>query len=161
MDKLMKVNSLIEGGHLNATLRETMLAAPEAVITAFDQLASKQTAPKTLKDMMEALPPSEAQKVRDALEAKKLKDEEDAKAADEVKKEVKANSACPFTPEQVDALSLPMLKALAAKLPKAPANHAPGAPAPAPKANADDDAPPEMASLDEAIKANEAMRASK
>jgi hypothetical protein len=161
MDKLMKVNSLIENGHLNAGLRETMLAAPEAVVMAFDQLASKQVAPKTLKNMMEALPEDEKKKLADALAAKKLKDEEDAGSMKKLSDEVKANAACPFTPEQVDALSLPMLKTLAEKLPKGKANHAPGAPAGTPKANADDDAAPEMPSLDEAIKANEALRASK
>lgn len=155
MDKQMKVNELITNGALDASLRETMMAAPEAVVTAFGLLADKASAPKTLAEMIEKLSPEEAKKAKDALALAKAKQEEEAAAKAELAKNIKGNSACKLTAEQVDGLDLAMLKNLSAMLPVAgPANHAAAAGGAAPKANENDDTPPEMLSIEEVLKAN-------
>lgn len=156
MDKLMKVNSLIQNGALDPSLRETMLAAPEAVVMAFDQLATKAQRPKTLEEMVEELSPEEKKKLEEMAAAKKAKDEADGKEGKDLIAKIKGNAANKFDDETLGAMTVPQLRTLSEMLPSAIAtNHSVAAGGVAPHVNDGDNGVPDMPSLDDAIKANQ------
>lgn len=156
MDKLIKINSLIEAGHLPAELKETMLAAPDAVVSAFHSLAQKTAKPKTLEEAIKGLSEEEADKARKLVEDAKKKEKE---AEDEKKgliEKVKEKSANELKDAELEAMSLPALRAYAKALgTTVKANHAPaaGSPQPAPQNNEDQNGVPDMPSIDDEIKA--------